>query len=73
MADHLYTNLAKFSSIVMILPSSMAAGWFLGHFVVDKFLGTSNWGSIIFVLLGAGAGFYEIMRILTDGQRGKKL
>jgi F0F1-type ATP synthase assembly protein I len=54
----------------MILPASMAAGWLLGYFVVDRFLSSFPWGSIVFILFGAGTGFFEIVRILIPA-RGK--
>lgn len=63
-------KIARLSAIITILPASMAAGWMLGYFVFDRLLGTSPWGGIIFTLIGAGTGFYEIIRILTPG--GKK-
>ncbi len=49
----------------------MAGGWILGYYVVDHFLNSYPWGSLIFAFLGAGAGLYEIMRILTADQRKK--
>jgi F0F1-type ATP synthase assembly protein I len=66
-----YARLAKLSSIVLMLPSSMAAGWILGHYLVDRFLPTYPWGSIGLTLVGAGAGFYEIVKILLADQRSK--
>ena len=64
-------RLARLSGIITILPASMAAGWMLGYFLVDHYLHIFPWGSIILTLLGAGAGFYEILRILgPDGGKG---
>ncbi len=63
-----YARMAKFSAIVTILPSSMAAGWILGYYVVDRILATFPWGTILMIFLGAGAGFYEIVRILMSDQ-----
>jgi F0F1-type ATP synthase assembly protein I len=64
-------RLARLSGIITILPASMAAGWILGYFLVDHYLHTFPWGSIILTLLGAGAGFYEILEILApDGDKG---
>ncbi len=59
--------LARLSGIVMILPASMGAGWIIGYFVVDHYLKSFPWGSVVFALLGAGAGFREIYRMLTPG------
>lgn len=58
-------GLARFSAIITILPASMAAGWIMGYFLVDRTLDMFPWGSILFTLLGAGAGFYEIVKILV--------
>jgi F0F1-type ATP synthase assembly protein I len=58
-------SLARLSSIVMILPCSMAAGWLMGYFLLDRWMHIFPWGSIIFTFIGAGAGFYEIIKILT--------
>ncbi len=59
-----YARIAKLSAIITILPSSMAAGWILGHYVVDRLFGSYPWGTMLMIFLGAGAGFYEIFRIL---------
>ncbi len=65
-------GIARLSGILMILPASMAAGWVIGYYILDPMLGSFPWGSIIMTLLGAGAGFYEIVRILipTGGNHG---
>jgi F0F1-type ATP synthase assembly protein I len=67
--------LARLSGIVLILPSSMAAGWLLGYYVVDRYLSSFPWGTIVFILLGAGAGFFEIVRILVSpgGKRDRSI
>jgi F0F1-type ATP synthase assembly protein I len=66
-----YTRFGRLSSIIFILPSCMAAGGFLGYYIVDRYLGIYPWGTVVFLLLGAAAGFYEIMRILIQDQRSK--
>lgn len=72
MADpSYYSRIGRLSSIVLALPSSMAVGWFFGRFVFDRFLSTYPWGTIGFIFLGAGAGFYEIVQILASDQRSK--
>jgi len=47
----------------------MAAGWFLGYYLVDKLFGTFPWGAVSATLLGAGAAFYEIIQILAIDRR----
>lgn len=64
-----YARMARLSAIITILPASMAAGWVLGYYVVDRLFGTFPWGTVSAILLGAGAGFYEIIRILAIDQR----
>lgn len=64
-----YARMARLSAIITILPASMAAGWVLGYYVVDRLFGTFPWGAVSATLLGAGAGFYEIIRILAIDQR----
>ncbi|MGD0101322.1 MAG: AtpZ/AtpI family protein [Acidobacteriota bacterium] len=72
MADpSYYSRIGRLSSIVLALPSSMAAGWLFGYFVFDRFLATYPWGTIGFTFLGAGAGFYEIIQILKSDQQSK--
>jgi F0F1-type ATP synthase assembly protein I len=46
----------------------MAAGGSLGYYVFDRHFGTYPWGMVVFVLLGAVAGFYEIFKILAQDQ-----
>ena len=65
----IYARVGHLSAIITILPASMAGGWALGYFAVDRFLHTYPWGGIIGTLLGAGAGFYEIVRLLMRDQR----
>ena len=64
-----YARMARLSAIITILPASMAAGWLLGYYLVDKLFGSFPWGAVSATLLGAGAGFYEIIRILAIDQR----
>ena len=61
-------SLARLSGIILTIPAGMAAGWLLGFLLVDRVLDTFPWGSIVLTLFGAGAGFYEILRILEPGR-----
>jgi F0F1-type ATP synthase assembly protein I len=67
-----YARLGRLSAIVTILPSTMGAGWILGYFVIDRYLGSFPWGSVAATLLGAGLGFYEIIRLLTADKGAKE-
>jgi len=53
----------------MILPASMLAGWILGY-ALDWLIGSFPIAAIVGTLLGAAAGFYEIVRILIP-RKGK--
>ena len=66
-----YSRIGRLSSIIFILPSSMAVGGLLGYYVVDRYFGAYPWGTVVLVLLGAAAGFYEIVKILVLDQRSK--
>jgi F0F1-type ATP synthase assembly protein I len=60
--------MGRLSAIMLILPSSMGAGWILGY-LMDRLFGTFPLAGIVMTLLCAGAGFYQIARILALDQR----
>lgn len=64
-----FVRLGRLSAIITILPASMAAGWMMGHFLVDRPLDCFPWGGVVFTIIGAGAGFYEIVRLLTGDRK----
>jgi F0F1-type ATP synthase assembly protein I len=66
-----YTRMGRLASIVTILPGSMAAGWLFGYFVLDRYFTSYPWGSLCLTMLGACAGFYEIVRLLLDDRKGR--
>ena len=47
----------------------MAGGWLLGYYLVDRYFSSFPWGTIILTMAGAGAGLFEIFRILNDDRR----
>lgn len=59
-----YRMLAQYSSIIFVLPSSLLAGYFIGY-VLDGYFETFPWLSLVFIFLGAAAGFFEVFRILS--------
>jgi len=63
-----YAAIGRLSAIITIVPASMAGGWVMGHYLVDRFLDTGPWGGIVCLFLGAGAGFYEITKLLIQSQ-----
>jgi F0F1-type ATP synthase assembly protein I len=64
-----HSRLGRLSAIVTLLPSTMAAGWCLGHYLLDRPFDISPWGGIVLTLAGAGAGLYETFRMLTADLR----
>ncbi len=64
-----FARMGSLSAIITILPAAMAGGWICGYFLVDRYFETFPWGSIVATMLGAAAGFFEIIRLLTRDQR----
>lgn len=60
-----YKKIAELSSLVLMLPSSIAVGLFLGYFL-DKLFGTQPWLLLVFTLLGVISGFYSLLRGLAQ-------
>ncbi len=60
-----YKKIAGLSSLVLMLPSSIAVGLFLGYFL-DKLFGTQPWLLLVFTLLGVISGFYSLLRGLSQ-------
>jgi len=56
-----YRNALELSTLVLVLPSSIAVGLFIGYFL-DKLLGTHPWMLIIFLLLGIASGLISLIR-----------
>jgi ATP synthase protein I len=59
-----YQKFAQLSSLVLLLPSSIAVGLFFGY-LLDKLFHTHPWLLLIFTLLGIAAGFYNLIRGLN--------
>jgi ATP synthase protein I len=57
-------KIAGLSSLVLMLPSSIAVGLLIGYYL-DKWLGTDPWLLITFLLLGIVSGFYSLLRGLS--------
>lgn len=58
-----YRLLAKYGSIIFVLPACCLAGFWIGDWL-DGWLGTSPVLAIVLLLVGAAAGFWEIFRLL---------
>lgn len=57
-------KIAELSTLVLMLPSSIAVGLFLGYFL-DKLFGTQPWLLLGFTILGVVSGFYSLIRGLS--------
>ena len=57
-------KIAGLSSLVLMLPSSIAVGLLIGYYL-DKWLKTDPWLLITFLLLGIVSGFYSLLRGLN--------
>lgn len=57
-----FENLALITQIGLSVITPILLGVFLGQFI-DKRIGTNGIFSIIFILIGAGAGFMNIFKL----------
>jgi ATP synthase protein I len=48
-----------YSSVGLMFPASIIVGFAIGHFL-DKWLKTDPWLTLIFILYGIVAGFYNL-------------
>jgi ATP synthase protein I len=63
-------GLAEWSSLGLILPSSIAVGLFFGYFL-DRWLGTHPWFLIIFTLLGVASGLISLFRAIRKHMKSE--
>lgn len=59
-----FRQVAHLSSLVLMLPSSIVVGLFMGSFL-DKLLDTRPWLLLLFTLLGVASGFLSLFRGLS--------
>jgi ATP synthase protein I len=57
-------KIVELTSLVLMLPSSIAVGLFAGYFL-DKLFGTQPWLLLLFTVLGVVSGFYSLLRGLS--------
>ena len=63
-AAKLARSMALYSTLIVILPASVLAGYWIGA-ALDGCFGTSPWLATAFLLLGAGVGFQQMYRIIS--------
>jgi ATP synthase protein I len=61
-------SLGEYAGVGLQFAMSIVVFMFLGMWL-DRTLGSSPWLLILFVFVGASAGFYSIYRKLMDAQR----
>ncbi|MCX8161063.1 MAG: AtpZ/AtpI family protein [Candidatus Saccharicenans sp.] len=69
-------KLAEISSLVMILPSSIAVGLAIGY-LLDRWLKTAPWMLLTWLLLGVASGLLNLFRgvrryLLENREPGEK-
>ena len=67
----LLKQLLEASSVGIQLVLSTFVGFAMGYFL-DKFLKTSPWLTIIFLILGVVAGFRELLRVAREEDGNSK-
>lgn len=61
LKDTDFKKLAEISSLVMILPSSIAVGLVIGYFL-DRWLKTGSWMLLLWLVLGIVSGLLNVFR-----------
>jgi len=59
-----YRKIAAVSSLALMLPSSIIVGLFFGY-MLDKWLGTNPWMTLLFFFLGTASGLISLLRGLN--------
>ncbi len=59
-----FRKIADLSSVVLMLPSSIIVGLFMGY-MLDRWLGTRPWLLLIFTVLGIVSGLLSLIRALN--------
>jgi ATP synthase protein I len=58
--QNVWSQVSRYTGLAFILPVSTLVGWVIGH-LLDKLFKT-NFLYLVFILLGAAAGFIELIR-----------
>lgn len=59
-----FRKLIHVSSLALMLPSSIVVGLFFGH-ILDRWLNTKPWMTLIFFFLGTASGLISLFRGLN--------
>ena len=66
-----FNKYLRFSTVGLELGFSVLLGLFIGQYL-DGLLGTEPWMLLLFLLLGAAAGFRRLYRLLKEVGKGDK-
>lgn len=58
--QNVWSQVSRYTGLAFILPVSTLVGWVIGH-LLDKLFKT-NFLYLVFILLGAAAGFIDLIR-----------
>jgi F0F1-type ATP synthase assembly protein I len=58
--QNVWSQVSRYTGLAFILPVSTVVGWVIGH-LLDKLFKT-NFLYLVFILLGAAAGFMDLIR-----------
>lgn len=62
--------MGHYGTIGLQMGLSVAIGLFIG-LALDRYLGTTPWMALIFLILGVIAGFVALFRLLREIQKGE--
>jgi ATP synthase protein I len=65
----LYRKVARYSAIGLEMGFSVAIGVAIGYYL-DRYLETEPWLTLIFLILGAVAGFRSLFSLMKDVDKG---
>jgi len=60
----------EYSTVGLMFPASILVGFAIGH-ILDKWLKTDPWLTLIFILYGILAGFYNLFSQARRNERKK--
>lgn len=65
--DNFWVQIARYSQLAFTLPAATVIGWLIGE-GLDLWLHT-HWLYLVGLLLGIAAGFVELVRTVTTGEK----
>jgi len=66
--SNVWAQVAYYTGLGFILPGGLGAGYAIG-WCLDRWLRTSPVLAVVMAVLGAAAGFIEVLRVLTRAEK----